>query len=211
MRKTITLLTILLACFQLSAQYKFEPETFLGINAGQTFSKIDFIPIVNQNTLNGLNGGITYRYITESHFGLQIELNYSQRGWIEAMDDAALSYSRSTNYIEMPFLTHLYFGGKSFRYFINLGPKIAYLLSEKESGNYASLTNAEIGKKIDHPFDYGICVGSGFELRTKIGCFLIEGRYNYGLSDIFYNSKADAFSRSSNQVISANLTYLVKL
>jgi hypothetical protein len=210
-RKSIALLTILITCFPLWAQYKFEPETFLGINGGQTFSKLDFIPIVNQNSRNGVNGGITYRYITESHFGLQVELNYSQRGWTGAFDNTATSYSRATSYLEIPFLTHLYFGKRSFRYFINLGPKIAYLLNEDESGSFSTLTSSEIGKKVEHKFDYAICAGSGFELRTKIGCFLIEGRYSFGLSDIFYNSKADPFSRSSNQVISANLTYLIKL
>lgn len=206
---TSTFVAILLAttCF---AQNKFQAETFLGINGGITSSKIDFIPIVVQDKLSGINGGLTYRYISENYFGLQVELNYSQRGWKESSTDLTQTYTRQLSYIELPFLTHLYFGKKSFRYFINLGPKIAYLINESETNTYTS-SATERATKVQHPVDYGICAGSGFELRTKAGCFLIEGRYNFGLSDIFYNSKADPFTRSSNQVISANVTYLVKL
>ncbi|MDD2797480.1 MAG: porin family protein [Bacteroidales bacterium] len=210
MRKNIVIAFALFASYHLQAQ-KFASETFIGVNGGTTFSSVDFVPIVNQTKLMGYNSGVTVRYITESHFGLQAELNFSQRGWKETMTDPTQSYSRLLNYIELPFLTHVYFGSHNFRYFVNLGPKIAYLLSEKESGNYTLGANSEFGKAVEHPFDYSICGGSGFELRTKVGCFLIEGRYNFGLADIFYNSNADSFTRSSNQFISANLTYLVKL
>lgn len=190
---------------------KFHPETLFGVNGGATFSKIDFIPTVSQSRLMGLNGGITVQYISETNVGLQVELNLSQRGWKESMNDPTQSYSRRLTYIELPFLTHIYFGQQTFRYFVNLGPKIAYLLNEKESGDYSGATNAEIGLKTNHPIDYGICGGTGFELRTKLGIFVIEGRYSFGLSDIFYNSKIDPFSRSSNQDLAVNLSYLVKL
>ena len=38
--------------------------------------------------------------------------------------------------------------------------------------------------------------------------FIIEGRYFYALSDIFGNSKQDAFSRSANGTIIAKVAYL---
>ncbi len=46
------------------------------------------------------------------------------------------------------------------------------------------------------------------ELHTKIGHFMLEGRYYYGLSDIYGNSKKDVFSRSNNGTIVAKLSYL---
>jgi hypothetical protein len=47
----------------------------------------------------------------------------------------------------------------------------------------------------------------GFELRTGIGNFILDGRYYFGLSDIYNNAKADDFQASSNQVIGVKLTY----
>ena len=46
------------------------------------------------------------------------------------------------------------------------------------------------------------------ELNTKLGHFLLEGRYYYGLSDVFGNAKKDVFSRSNHGAIVAKLSYL---
>ncbi len=71
---------------------------------------------------------------------------------------------------------------------------------------------AQYDLKIDHKFDYGIAAGIGLELNTaKIGHFTVEGRYYYGLSDIFGNSKKDVFSRSANGTIYVKMGYYITL
>jgi len=176
-------------------------------------SSVNFRPTIKQNNLQTVNGGISFRYISEKHFGLITELNFAQRGWSEDHSDTTLTYSRTLNYVELPFLTHLYFGNKKIRYIINLGPKIAYLISDKENRNFTdnNTDSPQHGKKIDNRFDYGLCFGTGFELRTPIGNFMLEGRYHYGLGDIFSNSKKDYFARSANQIAQVSLTYLIDL
>ena len=63
--------------------------------------------------------------------------------------------------------------------------------------------------EIENKFDYGIAGGIGLEYsHPKIGHFLLEGRYYYGLGDIFGNSKRDYFGRSNNGSIIVKLTYL---
>ena len=42
----------------------------------------------------------------------------------------------------------------------------------------------------------------------KAGHFLLEGRYYYGLSDIFGNGKSDVFGRSANGTIIIKASYL---
>ena len=49
------------------------------------------------------------------------------------------------------------------------------------------------------------------EVNTAIGHFMIEGRYYFGLADIFNNGKADTFGRSAHGAIIAKATYLVDL
>ena len=61
---------------------------------------------------------------------------------------------------------------------------------------------------IDNRFDYGIAAGLGMELSTKVGHFLLEGRYYYGLGDIYDNSKRGYFSRSAHGAIMVKLNYL---
>ncbi|EJW94132.1 hypothetical protein EVA_17762, partial [gut metagenome] len=43
-------------------------------------------------------------------------------------------------------------------------------------------------------------------MRTKVGNFLLEGRYYYALSDFYNSTKKDFFSRSAHGAIVAKLT-----
>lgn len=62
---------------------------------------------------------------------------------------------------------------------------------------------------IDRKFDYGIAVGAGIEFsHPKVGHFMLEGRYYYGLGNIFNSTKRDYFGRSNNNSIMIKLTYL---
>ena len=57
--------------------------------------------------------------------------------------------------------------------------------------------------------DYGIAVGLGLEFsRPKLGHFLLEGRYYYGLGNVFKNTKSDPFGKSNNNCLMVKLTYL---
>jgi hypothetical protein len=178
----------------------FQPYFSFGTAHGVSFSSINFYPAVAQNELMGYYGGIAASYISEKNFGLQAELNYSQRGWKEE----GTGYSqRRLNYIEMPVLTHFYLGG-SFRWFLNVGPKIGYFLFEKDK-NTMSQPSTEYTLPIANKFDYGICGGSGFELYTKSMSYVLEARYSFSLSDIFPDAKSDAFGSSGNEFISITL------
>ena len=209
----------------------FQPEWAYGLNAGVTLSTTSFNPTIPQSSYLQYIGGVTGRYISERHWGLQLELNYSQRGWNEYHpDDPSLQYSRQLNYLEFPLCSHLYFDmGKRFRLFFIAGPQLGFLLSENESSGRLSETEEErqlYGKKrplteeerslhhdmtVERKLDWGICGGGGLELRTGIGSFLLEGRYYFGLSDIFNNSKADYFAASANKITCIKLSYLVRI
>src|ERR1035437_4239477 len=93
-------------------------------------------------------------------------------------------YSRQLNYIEFPFMTHIYVGTKN-RFFFNIGPKISYLLLESIKTNDIRLTAIERATAVQHPFDYGLCAGFGYLISVKGQILQLDTRANYGLSDIF--------------------------
>lgn len=194
----------------------FKQELAVGGSCGVNFSSVSFVPKVKTGMLMGLNIGATIRWNTEPNLGLQAELNFSQQGWKEKYEERPdLKYSRTINYIEIPFFTHIHFGSKRVRVFVNLGPKIGYAIGESTDSNLGdekpNLTNDQHDMAIDRKFDWGLCGGPGLELRTGIGSFLLEGRYYYALGDIFNSRKEDVFPKSSGQVISAKLTYLIPI
>lgn len=200
----------------LDAQSIFRKERAIGVSAGVNFSKVNFVPKVQQEMYMGLQGGAMIRWRTEKNLGLQIELNFKQQGWEEKFEgeEAGLSYRRRMNYMEVPFLSHIYFGGERVQFFINLGPQIGIMLSDKIEGNVGDQnTSQKIDKQhtedIDNKFEWGLCGGPGIELRTGIGSFLLEGRFFYALGDFYKTRSDDDFNKASSQVLSAKLTYLI--
>lgn len=228
-KKHIVLLLLLSFALTVSAQDKqFKPEWNIGVGFGPTLSSMSFETgtyVSNLNTKNKQQffGGVAIRYLSEKNLGLIAELNYSQQGWEQDFKDSPqFEHSHQLNYLELPILTHIYFGNKV-RFIFNLGPKISFLLSDSEkmnqrladylaSGGFPETSPSyQYYHMAERKIDYGLMGGLGLELRTGIGSFALEGRYTFGLGDIYNNSKADYFTRSANRVISVKLTYYVKL
>jgi hypothetical protein len=207
MRKLLISLLITLSV-ALSAQVRLDkPEMYIGVNGGITESMVMFTPSITQGFLMGFNGGVVFRYIAEKNVGVQAELNFSQRGWKEASG----LYTRQLNYIELPFMTHIYIGHKN-RVFFNLGPKISYLISEKTLLNNAvGSTETQQITAIQHPFDYGLCTGLGYLVNIKGKIFQLDTRANYSLSDVFADTKRDVFSTSNNLNLSVNFAWLFQV
>ena len=196
----------------------------LGVNVGMNMNKADFSPQIKQNSHNGMSFGVVARYMSEKYFnmmcGIQAELNYTQRGWKENIEDGSGdTYSRTMNYVEIPLLAHLAFGkdalDKGMKFFVNVGPQIGFFLSEKEKmsddWNPTYRPNGivqQYGKMVENKFDYGILGGLGVELSTKYGHFILEGRYYYGLADFWGSTKKDEFGRSGHTYMGVRLAYL---
>lgn len=209
----------------------------LGANVGLNMNRIDFTPAIAQATQIGPTLGLTARYTSEVYFGmicaLQMELNYTRAGWREQVRNnqgtsITDQYTRHMDYLQVSILAHLGFGReeKGGKVFLLLGPQMGYKLGEKEirSQQWTLRTRADnsvipdrsndvyqqYGKATERPFDYGITAGLGLEWSNRLGHFLIDLRYYYGLADIFNNAKRDPFSRSANGMLGLKLSYLMK-
>lgn len=191
-------------------------------------SKMSFSPEVHQKFTKGLTMGITCRYTEEKIFGLIAEINLTQRGWEEdfARDEAPdFSYTRTLTYIQVPLLTHIYFGSKKFRGFVNLGPEFGYMIGNSidanfDYNNYSSIqdfpqgyrTNEQLKMEIENKFDYGIAAGIGIEwILKRKHSFFLEGRYYYGLGNIFNATKRDFFAASRGMSIEITLGYMIRV
>jgi hypothetical protein len=191
-------------------------EFSYGISAGTTFARVSFNPRVIQGYSTGMTFGITGRMTMGENVGLQLELNYAQQGWNEDFSETETPdyrYHRKLNYIQMPFYTHVRFGGKTVKAFVNAGPQIGYFLSESTSDNLNDASPGRVNDQHNMPvekkFEWGIGGGPGIELRTGIGYFLIEGRYFYSFADIYSTQRKDSFAKASTQTIIAKITYLL--
>lgn len=226
MRKIIALAGLLLVCvFATRAQRYYSPEFWIGAKGGASFSSMSFTPSVEQNWITGATGGIVLRYTEEKIFGLIGEVNITQRGWVENVKEAKhLHYSRQLTYITVPIMTHIYFGRKV-KGFVNLGPSISYLLGSRIRSNFnyrnpgavedfpkKNRPVEEMSMKISNSFDYGIVGGLGMEVRVaKRHALVLEGRYYFGIGNIFPSAKRDLFAASRAMSIEASVAYLFKV
>jgi hypothetical protein len=191
---------ILLFCTSLYTQNYYGDELIVGARGGAMLSTGSFTEqsgiAPKQNACDhlwGMTGGAVFRYSGEKYLGLQIEANFLQRGWAKRG-----GFSRTLNYVQIPLLSHVFFGTKNFRFFINAGPEISYLINEK---NNSESTEPFVTENIKNRFDYGIVLGGGIELHSKAGIYQIEGRYEFGFGDVFSNTLSDTFRRSTNRNI----------
>ena len=194
-------------------------EYAIGMSGGTTFSSVSFAPSVLQNKKPGVTFGLTGRMTMGKNVGLQVELNYAQQGWKERYEDEdgkpvdEFQYSRRINYIQFPFYTRVQFGDKKVKGFIVAGPQIGYMIGESTNENLNGATpgkeNSQHVMPVEKKFEWGISGGIGLDMRTGIGCFTLEGRYLFSLGDIYSARREDYFSKSSNQVITTKLSYLI--
>lgn len=237
--KISIILTLLLICGlnAYSQVGEYRNDIAVGFSGGVALNKVGFNPQTPQSYHSGPTFGVTFRYTSEKYFksicAIQAELNYATLGWkqkirdkenqpvINAVTGEAENYSRTMNYIQMPIMARMGWGGeeKGLQFYICAGPQFGFFLNEKTTTNYkyeerntasrASAVDTMEVMPVENKFDYGITAGLGLEYsRPKLGHFAIDVRYYYGLGDFYGNSKKDYFGRSNHGAIIAKLTYL---
>ena len=224
MRRIAFILTAL-ATLLVTAQTHYEGNIAVGGKAGVTMSRVNFNPTVRQVMLPGMSAGVMFRYIEEKNFGLIAELNLTQRGWKEDLEDSGYNYSHRFTCLELPVLTHIYFGNRRVKGFFNLGPELNVIIGDGISSNFnyheASTldyfnTNTrhieQLTMDVKNRLDYGICGGAGMEVNLNAKhSLLLEGRFYYGLADVFSNHKTDVFSSSNSMTVMVTLGYFYRL
>jgi len=226
MRKLLLIVMIAMSVGAKAQIGEHRSDFAVGVGGGYVFSSIGFVPKVVQGQHGGLTGGLALRYTCEKYFkmicSIYAEVNYAQLGWKENILDAednkvvntitglTEEYSRTINYVQVPIMANLAWGkeNRGMKFFVNLGPQFGMYLSEStemnfdlESRNIVDRANTIIAQDtmaVENKFDYGIAVGLGAEYsHPRLGHFLAEARYYYGLGNIYGDSKRDYFGKSN--------------
>lgn len=205
-------------CLGSVAQSHYQSRIFVGAHGGLDMSRVMFTPSVDQQFLLGGNAGINFRYVEEKHFGFIVEANWEQRGWSEDFKEMPYSYSRTANYIQIPFLAHIYWGNRG-KFFINAGPSISVFVGEstKANFNYNQVTaNSDFNNRIvyqyarsvDQKVDYGISGGIGGEFCiTPKHSLYLDARFYFGLGNMLKSGRTENIKGSNPMTISATLGY----
>ncbi|MDE6006398.1 MAG: PorT family protein [Muribaculaceae bacterium] len=205
-----------------SAQSHYSSRVYLGAHGGLNMSRVEFTPSVTQSFNLGANAGINFRYVEEKHFGFIVELNWEQRGWKEDFEDLPYNYTRTANYIQLPFLAHVYFGSRA-KFFINAGPSVSFKVGESTSTNidlssvssnpdFKSRITYQMYQEVDLKVDYGIQGGIGGEYSiNRNNSIYLDARFYFGLGNMLKSGRTDPIRGSNPMTISVSLGYWFRL
>ncbi len=241
LKTTLFAFILLAMPFRAVAQVgEYRNEFSVGGGVGVALNSVGFTPRVPQGMHIGPTVGVTARYVCEKYYSMicsiVAEVNYTSLGWKEDILDAydrkvinpvtgnAEEYSRTITYLQVPIFAHLAWGKEhsGCNFFFRAGPQLGVMLGESTSANFniseanmqdrANSTVRQYTMDVERKFDYGIAGGLGMEYSVpSLGHFLLEGRYYYGLGNIYNDSKRDYFGKSNNSTIMVKLTYLTDI
>lgn len=223
-RVSSLILTALLLYFSAQAQTHYTSRVSIGGKAGTETSYVFFNPSVKQTLPFGATAGVMFKYTEEKNFALIAELNFAQKGWRENLSPSQLKYRRTLNYLELPVLTQICFGTKN-KFFFNVGPQVSLFLTEKTSSNFnfadknlpedfpnKNRVHDELTLPIEKKVDFGINAGLGGEFGiTPYHSIQIEGRFYYGIGNIFNAGHRDPFRASNSMGISLTAGYWFRI
>ncbi len=162
--------------------------------------------------LIGFTGGVglNYSLSDDGFLSIQPELLFSQKGFSAAGSAFGVNYDGTyrLNYLELPLLAKITFGGNAFKAYVNAGPSVAYLLSGrvKGRGNLLGIFGSNIDEAIQFTDDpnrlnitqldanrieagvnFGGGIGYGFGNNSAL---FVDVRYNLGLTDFDKNQQS---------------------
>lgn len=222
--RLLLMMSVLTSIMPMFSQTHYDGSVYVGAKVGVSFSRVFFNPSVPQDMLTGAVGGMTFRYIEEKNFGLIAELNFEQRGWSEKFDGQNLRYHRILNYFQIPVMAHIFFPVSSSKIFINLGPEVGVMFSDRINSNFnykhlSLVPNFPGNRQIDQlnleakrKIDFGISAGLGVEVPVNHkNSLALEGRFYYGLGNVLDCGRIETFSSANSMSVMATLAYWFKV
>lgn len=190
---------------------QFRPSLAIGGLFGLSWNEVNFSPPIDQDQLMGSRGAFVFRYISDPHLGIQLELGYDERGWSEA-DTLLGNYERRIQYVEFGTYSNITIGRRSLKPLILLGTFVGFPLSDQEQipDGWDTSRRSYYSEDLPNRLQYGLAGGLGFELALGRLSFQLEGRYRSALGNIF-PSGTDGFTFSQSRGFTAQGTLLVLL
>lgn len=193
----------------------FRPGLWIGAHGGFMASRFSFVPSVRQRLHQGWVGGLVARYDVERGASMQLEVNYQRTGWRERFDAEGVSYSRDLDYVDVPLLTHLALDLGGAQVFVHAGPFVGYQLSEtgRVTGE-DQLTDQDRlrhGLNTSSRFFWGLGGGPGIHIPLGRQAIELEGRFVYGLGNIFSTERTAPYVQSGEMRFGVTLNYLFRM
>ncbi len=218
MRKKILFMiaTIMMLPLSMHAQWR------VGANVGTDYNhyslNTQYQNDVKFNDRWGVNCGVMGQYDVLEWLGVRAELDWVQKNYHrERIIVNEQDYKMTNNYLLMPVMASMSFGGKQLRGFCNAGIYGGYWMNGYEKGTDASsmtLVQYSFNQKYtfndsrDQRWDFGYVGGLGIEYRFA-NCWAaqLEARYYYSVTSTIKSDVVDDNRYHSTLSLQAGIFY----
>lgn len=187
-RRLLFLAGVLLLPFVVHAQWR------IGVNAGTSYNHpvIDrqYMADVQYKDRWGVTLGVMGQYDVSEWLAVRAELDWTQKNWRQTRAvQKSMRYDYTDNYLQLPVMASLSFGGSKVRGFCNAGVYGGYWLNSGRKGYdtnsfggraYNFSEDIALDSKRDQRLDFGLLGGAGVEYRFhRRWAAQVEVRYYY--------------------------------
>ncbi len=207
--KALVLGTLLLFAFTFQSAFA-QQRWSIGPRVGANISNQmgDFANGVNVKWLPGWSVGGFIMYSDIRHFGVSMDVLYSQKGagFEGVANGTNYSFKHRINYLEIPVLARYFLTlSGAFRPNFFIGPSVAFKLNAKQKdfvGNGRAQEDFDISDQF-RPADLGLVGGIALNFEVAKGKrILLDARYTYGLADVTVGAGS-----IRNSAVTLNLSY----
>lgn len=203
-----------------------QTKTYVGFRGGTNISSAYIEHTVF--TLNtdigfetGFNAGILVKHFSfrkkrNLNTGVQLSINYSQKGWSQSFDTGEPTYSSRLNVLEVPIEAIISVGRKKLKYFVTAGFYGEYILGADQSPtpNLENLGRDEFYTYVDsrdNQVGYGLRGSAGLTRDFPFGTIHIEGAFSFSVSNfIKTEDRGDRLPDLSNLYVTGiSIAYLI--
>lgn len=221
--KNLCALFILSICLSFSITLK--SQTFIGVKGGVNIPTVNFTDFTNFPINTRFRTeyftseiiGVTYRYMSQEKIGIQMDLNYSVKGWGQNTLQFTNTFINKINYLEFPVYMHWeIFGTEKLKFFLDLGVYSAWAISTSQT----ILTEVDLEEnqilydlEKHNRGDFGVYVGSGISYAFPFGTLQLEGNFKSGFANILpanHITKENP-AVSTNQVPAVLMSFIVPI
>ncbi len=196
-------------------------RTYLGVKGGYNYATATFSHALQRINIEegykpGMHIGLVAMNYMEKNIGLQVELNYTQKGWTQLFNPGTPKFTTDLDYIELPMYMNVYIGNKKLRVFFNLGIYAEYLIGVKSSPHPADTQGYDFhpyDTSRDRRFGYGMIGGGGIYRDFSFGTLLIQGAFAYGISNVLDPITEDSGIPDISNLITSSVSigYMIKI
>lgn len=203
--KKIVLFTLALVSISITSIYA--QNISIGLRGGITQSNVYYTQLLDQiapnfSDVTDFSIGAVVEIGISEQFAIQPELGYARKGFgvreginVDAFGlpiPVGVAAESKFDYIEMPVLAKLKFGGESMKGYIAAGPTVGYALDGRIVTKANALIDIPLGTTpIDldainyERFEVGGTVGAGIAWETGVGQLFADVRYNHGFTTLY--------------------------